>query len=446
MGPARRRRGDARLHRPRLRLPARRAASRPAAACWSCGWWVGFALIGAAGRWSRTAPRCRPAAPGPRSAGALSDRAAALPAAGRGGRRDRRPTMIVAVEHDQVAEVAGRHAGAAGAGPAVRDACGTTSALARTVQQREAQLQHLAFHDELTGLANRALFLDRLGHALDLAARNQRPVSVVFVDLDGFKAVNDSSGTRSGTRCWSGWPSGCAGALRPGRHAGPLGGDEFAVLVEQADEPAARRRGLLAALQAPFHLDGRTADDLGQRRGGHRRAGATGAGARREPAAPGGRGDVRGEDVRQGPGAGRTRPLLDAGRRLRRARPAPGVRRGAGRRRGPRALPAGGRPGRRRHRRVRGAGPLDARGRGDPAEHVRADLRPGRACPSGSPRRCWSRPARQLAGWSRQLGHRPAAGGGERRPDRVLRRRPAGPDRASCSPGTGWPPGSSSWR
>jgi hypothetical protein len=70
--------------------------------------------------------------------------------------------------------------------------------LTRAVQQREVQLHHLAFHDPLTGLANRALFLDRLEHALDRAERTRHPVSVAFIDLDGFKAVNVTLGHAAG--------------------------------------------------------------------------------------------------------------------------------------------------------------------------------------------------------------------------------------------------------
>jgi diguanylate cyclase (GGDEF)-like protein len=163
--------------------------------------------------------------------------------------------MIVAVEHDQVAEVlfvtlvllvlARQFV-------MLRD----NLALGRTVRQREAQLQHQAFHDELTGLANRALFLDRLGHALDLAGRNQRPVSVVFVDLDGFKAVNDSFGHAVGDALLIRVAERLRGALSPADTLARLGGDEFAVLVEQADQPSTVAEGLLGALRPPVHLDG----------------------------------------------------------------------------------------------------------------------------------------------------------------------------------------------
>jgi diguanylate cyclase (GGDEF)-like protein len=130
--------------------------------------------------------------------------------------------------------------------------------LAAALKQREVQLHHLAFHDGLTGLANRALFLDRLGHALELARRNGRPVSVAFLDLDGFKAVNDALGHAVGDALLVRVAERLRGALRAADTLARLGGDEFAVLVEQGDDPTALAQGMIAALEAPFHFDGRT--------------------------------------------------------------------------------------------------------------------------------------------------------------------------------------------
>ena len=130
--------------------------------------------------------------------------------------------------------------------------------LARALQQREVELHHLAFRDGLTGLANRALFLDRLGHALDLGTRNHLAVSVAFLDLDGFKAVNDSLGHATGDALLIRVAERLRGALRAVDTLSRLGGDEFAVLIEQGDDAAAVADGLVEALQAPFHLDGRT--------------------------------------------------------------------------------------------------------------------------------------------------------------------------------------------
>ncbi|WP_300006770.1 GGDEF domain-containing protein [Pseudonocardia sp.] len=132
--------------------------------------------------------------------------------------------------------------------------------LARTVQQRERELQQLAFHDSLTGLANRALFLDRLGHALDVAARDRRPVSVVFLDLDGFKTVNDSLGHAIGDALLIGVAERLRATLRSTDTLARLGGDEFAVLVEQGGPDGATTvaHALLDALRAPFALDGRS--------------------------------------------------------------------------------------------------------------------------------------------------------------------------------------------
>jgi diguanylate cyclase (GGDEF)-like protein/PAS domain S-box-containing protein len=118
----------------------------------------------------------------------------------------------------------------------------------------EAQLQHNAFHDGLTGLANRALFTDRLEHALARTDRVATPVAVLFVDLDDFKAINDGSGHSAGDALLTAVAERLRRVLRPGDTVARLGGDEFAVLIEDA---AAGRAGaaaerVLAALAEPF--------------------------------------------------------------------------------------------------------------------------------------------------------------------------------------------------
>ncbi|TQM04284.1 putative bifunctional diguanylate cyclase/phosphodiesterase [Pseudonocardia kunmingensis] len=132
--------------------------------------------------------------------------------------------------------------------------------LTRAVQEREVQLHHLAFHDPLTGLANRALFLDRLEHALERAERSGQSVSVAFVDLDGFKAVNDTLGHAAGDALLTGVATRLRGALRSSDTLARLGGDEFAVLVEQGDDATVVARRLLAALGTPFHVHGRSVE------------------------------------------------------------------------------------------------------------------------------------------------------------------------------------------
>jgi diguanylate cyclase (GGDEF)-like protein/PAS domain S-box-containing protein len=103
----------------------------------------------------------------------------------------------------------------------------------------EEQLSHQAFHDSLTGLANRALFLDRVAHALDRADRTVGAVAVMFVDIDDFKMVNDSLGHHLGDGALIAVAERLKESTRPGDTVARLGGDEFALLLDSGEMPQA---------------------------------------------------------------------------------------------------------------------------------------------------------------------------------------------------------------
>ena len=125
----------------------------------------------------------------------------------------------------------------------------------------ENQLRHQALHDPLTGLPNRVLFVDRLSHAIVRRGRGGDGLAVLFVDLDEFKAVNDTLGHAVGDRLLSMVGARLAEVVRAEDTACRLGGDEFAFLLEDAPEGLAERVAgrILSALAEPFSLDGRTA-------------------------------------------------------------------------------------------------------------------------------------------------------------------------------------------
>ena len=121
----------------------------------------------------------------------------------------------------------------------------------------EDELRHQAFHDSLTGLANRALFEDRLAHCLAGARRHGRPAAILFLDLDDFKTINDSLGHASGDELLQAVARRIAGVVRVTDTAARLGGDEFAVLVESLDsvtDTQLTAERLLDELTPPFHI------------------------------------------------------------------------------------------------------------------------------------------------------------------------------------------------
>jgi diguanylate cyclase (GGDEF)-like protein len=124
----------------------------------------------------------------------------------------------------------------------------------------EADLTDLAFHDSLTHLPNRALFIDRLEHALGRRRRHTRGTGVLFVDLDDFKTVNDSLGHVDADAALAMVAERLLASIRPDDTSGRLGGDEFAVLLDDVDEAdaGAVARRILEALEAPFVLSQRS--------------------------------------------------------------------------------------------------------------------------------------------------------------------------------------------
>jgi diguanylate cyclase (GGDEF)-like protein len=96
----------------------------------------------------------------------------------------------------------------------------------------EEQLEYQALHDALTGLPNRALFMDRLDHAVVRAGRREAQLAVLFMDLDDFKVVNDSLGHEAGDKLLVAVAERLRACLRPEDTAARLGGDEFTILLE----------------------------------------------------------------------------------------------------------------------------------------------------------------------------------------------------------------------
>ncbi|MBV9291271.1 MAG: EAL domain-containing protein [Frankiales bacterium] len=121
-----------------------------------------------------------------------------------------------------------------------------------------ASISHQAFHDALTGLANRALFADRLSHALELHRRDLRPVTVLLIDLDDFKTVNDSLGHPAGDELLIRVSERLRAVVRAGDTVARLGGDEFAVLMEDGGDPVQLAGRILASLEHAVSLGQRS--------------------------------------------------------------------------------------------------------------------------------------------------------------------------------------------
>jgi diguanylate cyclase (GGDEF)-like protein/PAS domain S-box-containing protein len=127
--------------------------------------------------------------------------------------------------------------------------------------QSASQLRHLANHDTLTGLPNRKLFEERLGQALEWAQENSQLVALLFLDLDGFKLINDTQGHDIGDLLLKAVARRLTGCLRSSDTVSRLGGDEFTVIlpaipgVQDAGRVAEK---ILTTLSNPFEIEGHT--------------------------------------------------------------------------------------------------------------------------------------------------------------------------------------------
>lgn len=127
------------------------------------------------------------------------------------------------------------------------------------VWQKNERNRHLAFHDALTDLPNRTLFLERLERQFVMSERHPRCLAVLFLDLDGFKHVNDTLGHAIGDELLKAVANKLQGLIRQTDTAARLGGDEFVILLDSPEnrgevENIAKR--IIASINAPLHLTG----------------------------------------------------------------------------------------------------------------------------------------------------------------------------------------------
>src|SRR5690606_8982423 len=137
----------------------------------------------------------------------------------------------------------------------------TTASAYMDRKSAEDRLAYMAQFDALTGLTNRTLYLDRLAHAIDAAGRGHSPVAVLFVDIDRFKAVNDTLGHGVGDELLVQIAQRLKSTVRSGDTIGRLSGDEFALVLSplaQPDHAAIVGQKINDALATPFSIQGHT--------------------------------------------------------------------------------------------------------------------------------------------------------------------------------------------
>ncbi len=129
-------------------------------------------------------------------------------------------------------------------------------------EKLEARMAYMAHYDPLTGLANRTLFYDRLRQALSMARRNEAGLALLYMDLDGFKEVNDTLGHAAGDQLLMEVASRLRCCVRGSDSVARLGGDEFTIILNethQQDDVAVVARKIVESIAAPFNLEGREA-------------------------------------------------------------------------------------------------------------------------------------------------------------------------------------------
>src|SRR3989344_6901187 len=145
----------------------------------------------------------------------------------------------------------------------VRDAAGEAVSMVGVVQDiterktSEERIQYLAYYDALTGLPNRALFMDRLQHAVIDADRRERLGGVMFLDVDRFKDVNDSLGHETGDQLLKAVAERLTAVVRRGDTVARLGGDEFTIILAgmaHVDDAAQVAQKVLKIFEQPFHV------------------------------------------------------------------------------------------------------------------------------------------------------------------------------------------------
>ncbi len=126
--------------------------------------------------------------------------------------------------------------------------------------EQEQRTRHMALHDGLTGLSNRSLLMERVAQLIAMSARDPRHIAIMFLDLDGFKLVNDTWGHEIGDQVLKTVSTRLVGLVRPSDTVARLGGDEFVILLdnpESRDNVAMIASRVIAEINAPMNFDGK---------------------------------------------------------------------------------------------------------------------------------------------------------------------------------------------